>query len=377
MPIPDLPLEVVSLISSLLAEPFYPPSDLSACSSSSSKLTGSLDPSPPPLQTICNLISSVSKASPRLLEASRPWLWENVDVRSGRGWLAVVNALTEEVIEDIPIADEKISSPIEGQLTPVSPESLPASDAHVQPNAVPGGTTQYISPPSPITYPYPRSTPQGMSITIPPSYYYSPPQPLRTDLLLTPPDTRNSSPNSNSASPPSVTTARLRGRSRSRRRNVGFDTEGISAVLSRSRSTSINTGRPGSADSWGRPPPIGRRSSLSLTRTRADLEDETDENEGDEDGQEDLDEEEDEVMPLTSPRPQLLIPPVPEEERMNLNPELLPPPGPYIRHLSFVNFRTIGSRRTQDEAVRGRYVTAGRLEGVIKVGIHSSDLESG
>jgi hypothetical protein len=48
--------------------------------------------------------------------------------------------------------------------------------------------------------------------------------------------------------------------------------------------------------------------------------------------------------------------------------ELLPPPGPYIRHLSFNDFRTIGSRRTQDEAVRGRFVTAGRLEGVIKVG---------
>lgn len=46
--------------------------------------------------------------------------------------------------------------------------------------------------------------------------------------------------------------------------------------------------------------------------------------------------------------------------------DLLPPPGPYIRHISFTNFRTIGSRRTQDEAVRGRYVTAGRLEGVIK-----------
>jgi hypothetical protein len=56
-----------------------------------------------------------------------------------------------------------------------------------------------------------------------------------------------------------------------------------------------------------------------------------------------------------------------DEHWLNCNPELLPPPGPYIRHLSFTNFRTIGSRRTQDEAVRGRFVTAGRLEGVIKV----------
>jgi hypothetical protein len=45
----------------------------------------------------------------------------------------------------------------------------------------------------------------------------------------------------------------------------------------------------------------------------------------------------------------------------------LPEPGPYIRHLSFSNFRTIGSGRTHEEAVRGRFVTGGRLEGVIKV----------
>lgn len=56
-----------------------------------------------------------------------------------------------------------------------------------------------------------------------------------------------------------------------------------------------------------------------------------------------------------------------EENWENVNPELLPMPGPYIRHLSFTNFKTIGSRRTQEEAVRGRFVTAGRLEGVIKV----------
>lgn len=57
----------------------------------------------------------------------------------------------------------------------------------------------------------------------------------------------------------------------------------------------------------------------------------------------------------------------------NVNPELLPPPGPYIRHLNFTNFRTIGSRRTQDEAVRGRFVTAGRLEGVLKVNNRRND----
>jgi hypothetical protein len=43
-------------------------------------------------------------------------------------------------------------------------------------------------------------------------------------------------------------------------------------------------------------------------------------------------------------------------------------PGQYIRHLSFANFRTTGTRRTQEEAVRGKFVTGGRLEGVLKVG---------
>ncbi|WOO86354.1 uncharacterized protein LOC62_08G009833 [Vanrija pseudolonga] len=38
-----------------------------------------------------------------VLEAARPWLWENVDVLSGRGWLSVVNALTEEVEDKIKI----------------------------------------------------------------------------------------------------------------------------------------------------------------------------------------------------------------------------------------------------------------------------------
>jgi len=41
-------------------------------------------------------------------------------------------------------------------------------------------------------------------------------------------------------------------------------------------------------------------------------------------------------------------------------------PGQYIRHLSFANFRTTGTRRTQEEAVRGKFVTGGRLEGVLK-----------
>jgi hypothetical protein len=94
----------------------------------------------------------------------------------------------------------------------------------------------------------------------------------------------------------------------------------------------------------------------------ADVEDEEDED--------DEDEMEDELMPLAKRRVSFMeerSPSVEEEIWENVNPELLPPPGPYIRHITFTNFKTIGSRRTQEEAVRGRFVTAGRLEGVIKV----------
>ena len=100
--------------------------------------------------------------------------------------------------------------------------------------------------------------------------------------------------------------------------------------------------------------------------------------------EDDEDEEmDDELMPLAKRSVSFtgereVSPPVQEEVWENVNPELLPPPGPYIRHISFTNFKTIGSRRTQEEAVRGRFVTAGRLEGVIKVSqkfIHVLTLE--
>lgn len=102
-----------------------------------------------------------------------------------------------------------------------------------------------------------------------------------------------------------------------------------------------------------------------------DIED--DDDDADENEEDDLDEDEDELMPLAIQRGasyrREISPPTAgvEESWENVNPELLPMPGPYIRHLSFTNFKTIGSRRSQEEAVRGRFVTAGRLEGVIKV----------
>lgn len=52
-----------------------------------------------------------------------------------------------------------------------------------------------------------------------------------------------------------------------------------------------------------------------------------------------------------------------DEEMFEEDPDT---PGPLIKHLSFANFRTTGTRRTQEEAVRGKFVTGGRLEGVLK-----------
>jgi hypothetical protein len=114
-----------------------------------------------------------------------------------------------------------------------------------------------------------------------------------------------------------------------------------------------------------------RRSSLSRHRTREEVSDDEEEEvggaEGTGGGAANVALESPEMRGRTL-SPTLHYEEVEEDETwFNVNPELLPPPGPYIRHLSFTNFRTIGSRRTQDEAVRGRFVTAGRFEGVIKV----------
>ena len=425
-PIPQLPLEVLSHITSLLAPPFHAPPSTSTASTGKPAafdpnppwyLIQALDPAPAPPHNSLNSIASTSRASHRLLEASRPWLWEDVDVKSGRGWLAIVNALTEEVVDEVDASLHDVfgntpllsSNGFAGQIPPVTPtspdprlEAIPASDAHVQPNTIPGGYAQYMSPPPSAAYPSPYTNvdaphPVGLAIRVPvESFPYSPPQPAYPSELLTPPGSRNASPHicfspQPKTTPPSLPSlpslssvasvelkssisARLRGRSRSPRRSIGFDTEGISAVLERSRSASARGLRASSSGgSWPRRLPLERRTSLSRSRTMSDR--------GYDEGDE-ADEEDDEVAPLPERgrgRAPMLSPPLPtegqdeimdEDEEDNLSnagPEHLPPPGPYIRHISFNNFRTIGSRRTQDEAVRGRFVTAGRLEGVIKV----------
>ena len=350
----DLPLELVSLIASLIYPPFYP----SQPASPSETLEG-LDPRPPPARSPLNNVSSLSKTSHLTLQAARPWLWENVNVTSGRGWLAVVNALTEEVIEVTEIVEAlgslpTTSSPTRLEGVPVSPQQ-----AHAQPMTI-GDLSRYITPPPSAFHPSPYMSGVGSSpghVSGLPST--SSPQPPRAAMLLTPPGSRNASPVSILS--PAMTSTKLRGRSRSPRRSLGIESEGIFAVLERSRSLSLHrtASSRSNSGSFQRRRPLDRGTSMSRTRTISDIFD----------GQNDEEDEEDDIispLPDRGRSPRMSTPP-PAPLPQDAAEELLPPPGPYIRHLSFVNFRTIGSRRTQDEAIRGRFVTAGRLEGVIKV----------
>ena len=447
MQVPELPLDVLSQIAALVSPPYHPPSEYDAPDSPTPPpfVLDALDPHPPNLPYPNNTLSALSKASHRLLEASRPWLWEEVDVRSGGGWLAVVNALTEEVPgsgERTPMEitmKRKYPSSL-GKRTPVTPLSpaIPAADAHVTPNTIPGGTNHYSPNPTAFPFPYtpPNSTP-SQSSALGVQFPASPPQPSHAALLLTPPGSRGTSPNPafqpiiyeasmalqragsssqgsesderpyesqrehsssgehgaqlsrcntiatsapNSNSKPGILSTphsrKLRGRSRSPHGRVGFDTASISGVIERSRSASAHRSPDDRTprDGWPRRVTLERRrSSLSRSRVRSQYDCDDEKGATDEE-----DEEDDIITPMSPPKTYTMptrIPavqplteqPAEEEEAFeNVNPELLPTPGPYIRHLSFNNFRTIGSRRTLDEAVRGRYVTGGRLEGVIK-----------
>lgn len=312
-----------------------------------------------------------------------------------------MNALTEEVIEQdvenlTPIAGSAPASEgtASGRVSPVFATEPPS-----QPGTILQDTQAYTSLSSSSALPFPIASGSGHVVSggsaYPSAVSTSPPQPTYIHQLLTPPTSRNTSPRprtspalppiltnpqpraeqSPSPGPPgpsvgpapsstvsssAVARTKLRGRSRSPRRSVGFDTEGIHAVLERSRSVSSH--RPDGPSSSIRGAFMHRRTSLSRSRTWHDGPREEDE-----------DEDEDEVMPLTGPparyKAGVITPRLLPAQREVVNSELLPPPGPYIRHLNFTNFRTIGSRRSQEEAVRGRFVTAGRLEGVIKVSI--------
>ncbi|ODN84553.1 hypothetical protein L202_00481 [Cryptococcus amylolentus CBS 6039] len=382
---PDLPLDVLCNVVALVPPPFYAaPPPLEPSPTPPNELIANLDPSPHPAQTDGQCISALTRASSCLLEAARPWLWEHVDVKGGRGWLAIVNALTEEVIEQ----DVEQLTPLGGSVgggsdgtgsggqTPVTgPEALR------HPGAIAAQSMQaYASPPSSATMPFPVNSSAGPMMAS--GFSSSPPQPSHIHQLLTPPTSRTSSPapgqqpnspavsvsgsgsdraeHSPSPGPSSISSAtrtKLRGRSRSPRRTVGFETQGIHAVLERSRSASDGSQRPPGGNTRGF---LHRRTSLSRSRTWHDSP-----------GDDEEEEEDDEIMPLVTPpvkppKTGVITPRVTPEDRENANPELLPPPGPYIRHLSFTNFRTIGARRSQEEAVKYRFVTAGRLEGVIK-----------
>jgi hypothetical protein len=376
MHLSDLPTEVLSNIVSLIPAAYHPPQN------PTSSTYETLDPQPIVAQTPLNTISATCKVSHKLLEAARPWLWENVDVRSGRGWLAVVNALTEEVMEEetgrynvIKMQSVLFGIPTPASATATEVQPVSPEEAHSRPMTIANLNRYLTMPETTSSYPNPYSIGSGSASTTPLylSQSYSPPH-VSIHQLLTPTDSPSPNPSPlpilNSHTRTASPSPRLRGRSRSPRRSlVGFNTEGISAVLERSRSVSAST------STWPKVHGERRRTSLSRTRTWSDKVGDSDED--------DEDEEDDEVMDLPSSSmrsPRFGMPPTPStpgteledmkedfEEERDEEMELLPPPGPYIRQLSFTNFRTIGGRRTQDEAIRGRFVTAGRLEGVIKV----------
>ncbi|WWD09448.1 hypothetical protein V865_007572 [Kwoniella europaea PYCC6329] len=366
----SLPLDVLSNIASLIHPPFVaPPPPSEPTSVPQIDVIHNVDPTPPLPQSHLQLLSLMTRSSSRALEAARPWLWEDVDVQTGRGWLAIVNALTEEIVEIEEVMPEAGPSTVP-QAASTASEPIPISgpEAHKAPATISSGFSSYISTPPSSVYPNPYG-----DLTSSPPLSYSPPQPSHIRELLTPPGSRNSSPHPvsssstsyfdpSSPSPPPLirgvshpgptalkTTSRLRGRSRSPRRTVNFDTESISSVLTRSRSNSSNIA--------GGSGFLRRQTSLS----KAHHYDDVDEDE--------VDEVQDEITPLrglAEMKSPVITARGTAEQKENVNPDLLPPPGPYIRHLSFTNFRTIGSRRSQEEAVRGRFVTGGRLEGVIK-----------
>lgn len=378
----DLPVETLSHAVSLLAPPFYsdinlPSSDLQPESESSEPEAGpstssasryypSLDPPPFSGSTIAYQISQVSKTCHVLLEASRPWLWESVDVQGGRGWLAIVNALTEEVVEDENGEGVKEDQRVSVPPTPVALQesTVPSSDS---------GLGLSGTPPHAAIHSFPVLSPTWTTPLTSSNLIEGLPNPPTTKSILTSPS-------------PIIPQSKLRGRSRSPRRTIGFVDQGISSVLEKRSPqpspTPIGLQRPPGL-AWPRRPSFtaGRRTSLSNVNNRE--EDDEEEIEEHVKPQEVLGKRSigfessasgeaqraaDRIRILTPPKPEPPgLPPAEEEHWLNCNPELLPPPGPYIRHLSFVNFRTIGSRRTQDEAVRGRFVTGGRLEGVLKV----------
>lgn len=354
-PLDQLPLEVLSLVASLVAPPFYPPPPPEDVQPTPELyVIASLDPEPSSPKSVSAELSAITKSCSHVLEASRPWLWENIDVRSGKGWLAVVDALTEVVGDDEEplspgVHSDGTTSPLGSPFFPPVPSMAASGPSYPVPgmsskgSSVAASLNGAVTPPPEATddsqpsqmvpsVPVGSGLPFQRSVTLdqgavqrlydrPRTASTGLPQPRRLSVLQnTPPGSRNVSPS-----------ARLRGRSRSPRRGLDFDTEGISSVLSRSLSLSL----PGGYH------PLMRQSSLSRVLTCSAVEE--------------------------PPSPEPVTPPEPAfHPDDNPNPEMLPPPGPYIRHLSFTNFRTIGARRSQEEAVRNRFVTAGRLEGVIK-----------
>jgi hypothetical protein len=235
--IESLPIEVLSHTFSLLPPAFYPSGHESHQPAPSHPLQPSPDTLDPQSATKESAVArqtlhSVVQVNRAFRDAARPWLWEDVDVYGGRGWLSVVQGLVEEVggeevqrEQEVLYADAQAwteanavaaanTSPVQyqGETGSVPMEidnSAISSTSSVYSNA----TTPNITPAS--SYQPRRSSPPRLASL------------SALGRLVTPPGSRQTSP------------VRLRGRSKSPHGpRVGFaEGVGIEDVLMQSRLT--------------------------------------------------------------------------------------------------------------------------------------------
>lgn len=425
----DLPSELLSHVFRCLHQPSHPNPP-------------SIDPPhiyPTESEVIRNALAAACLVNKNFNELAKPFLWQDVSVASGRGWMAVVETLMEEVRDEQ--EDERGAMIMRGIETsggsmggstglPDRGRDLgPRGDHRARISFAPDELTfSTARPPDPLVYHEdeesqevemlsPESdssndptTPTSAALLVEP-YTYTHSTPLSHSLpgfaraaqqpkssylpsILTPPKTRQQSP------------VRLRSRSsRSRSRSRSFNNTTVNPPIPPSR-----TGRASGLQRSETIPVTSKEHSTSRSRSRAREEPYVETiasrlsnfadsflNGNDEKGKERA------MSDITSP-PRLLRMNSDDRgrsrgrssgtEHSNINEDMewtfddsalswdgdgeevednreegmmVETPGRYIQVLSFSNFRTTGTYRTLEEAVRGKFVTSGRVEGVLKV----------
>lgn len=234
--IESLPIEVLSHTFSLLPPAFYPSGHEShqpAPSNPHQPSPDTLDPQSATKESAVarQTLHSVVQVNRAFRDAARPWLWEDVDVYSGRGWLSVVQGLVEEVGgEEVQREQEVLYA-----------DAQAWTEANAAVNTAATSPTHYQGEqravPMDVDHPasnvYNAGSSNGTTPSITPSSSYQPRRaspPRLASLsalgrLVTPPGSRQTSP------------VRLRGRSKSPHGpRVGFaEGVGIEDVLMQSR----------------------------------------------------------------------------------------------------------------------------------------------